>query len=98
MNIVATNLFASKYYPTPINSQTTNNAINTLTQAYNTDQGDVKVDYTITPNDRFEGRYSQAIPERSRQATRCWSWVTALRKLRSTTWLERGPTPSAQIS
>jgi hypothetical protein len=58
-NIVAANLFASKYYPTPINSQTTNNAINTLTQAFNTDQGDVKVDYTITPNDRFEGRYSQ---------------------------------------
>ena len=59
-NIVATNLFASKYYPTPINSQTSNNAINTTTQAYNADQGDVKVDYTITPNDRFEGRYSQA--------------------------------------
>jgi len=58
-DIVATNLFASKYYPTPINSQDTNNAINTNTQAYNADQGDVKVDYTITPNDRFEGRYSQ---------------------------------------
>src|ERR1700761_6516381 len=59
-NIVATNLFASKYYPTPINNQTTNNAIQTVTQAYNADQGDVRVDYTITPNDRFEGRYSQA--------------------------------------
>jgi hypothetical protein len=59
-NVVATNLFASKYYPTPINSQTTNNAINVVTQAYNADQGDIKVDYTITPNDRFEGRYSQA--------------------------------------
>ena len=59
MNIVATNLFASKYYPTPINNQLTNNAINTVTQAYNTDQGDVKVDYTISHNDRFEGRYSQ---------------------------------------
>ena len=60
MNMVAANLFASKYYPTPINNQTTNNAINTVTQAYNADQGDVKVDYTITQNDRFEGRYSQA--------------------------------------
>src|ERR1700733_13126884 len=59
MNVVAKNLFASKYYPTPINSQTTNNAINTVTQAFDADQGDVKVDYTITPNDRFEGRYSQ---------------------------------------
>jgi hypothetical protein len=59
LNAVAANLFASKYYPTPINSQTTNNAINTVTSAFNADQGDVKVDYTITPNDRFEGRYSQ---------------------------------------
>ena len=60
LNTVAANLFASKYYPTPINNQTTNNAINTVTQAFNADQGDVKVDYTITQNDRFEGRYSQA--------------------------------------
>src|SRR5581483_3541436 len=58
-NVVAANLFASKYYPTPINNHTTNNAIQTITQAYNADQGDVKVDYTITPSDRFEGRYSQ---------------------------------------
>jgi hypothetical protein len=59
INTVAANLFASKYYPTPINSQTTNNAINTVTSAFNADQGDVKVDYTISQNDRFEGRYSQ---------------------------------------
>ncbi|HEY2014436.1 MAG TPA: TonB-dependent receptor, partial [Bryobacteraceae bacterium] len=59
LNVVAKNLFASKYYPTPINNQTTNNAINSLTQAFNADQGDVKVDYTITQNDRLEGRYSQ---------------------------------------
>src|ERR1700742_2575097 len=58
-NIVATNLFASKFYPTPINDATTNNAINTVTQAFNADQGDVKVDYAITSKDRFEGRYSQ---------------------------------------
>jgi hypothetical protein len=59
LNAVAKNLFASKFYPTPINNQLTNNAINTLTQAFNADQGDVKVDYTITKNDRLEGRYSQ---------------------------------------
>src|SRR3984885_12778098 len=58
-NIVATNLFASKFYPTPINDATTNNAINTITQAFNADQGDIKVDYNITSKDRFEGRYSQ---------------------------------------
>src|SRR4051812_1693986 len=59
MNIVARNLFASKYYPKPINNQLTNNAINTVTQAFNTDQGDVKVDWAVSKNDRFEGRYSQ---------------------------------------
>src|SRR5581483_5433406 len=58
-NIVATNLFASKFYPTPINDATTLNATNTLTQAFNADQGDIKVNYNITQNDRFEGRYSQ---------------------------------------
>lgn len=60
INAVAANLFASKYYPTPINSNPSNNAINTTTEAFNSDQGDAKIDYTITPNDRFEGRYSQA--------------------------------------
>jgi hypothetical protein len=59
LNVVAKNLFASKYYPTPINNQLTNNAINTLTQAFNADQGDAKVDWTVSKNDRIEGRYSQ---------------------------------------
>jgi Carboxypeptidase regulatory-like domain len=58
-NIVATNLFASKYYPTPINGNAINNAVNVYTQAFDTDQGDIKVDYNITGKDRFEGRYSQ---------------------------------------
>ncbi|HET7347794.1 MAG TPA: carboxypeptidase regulatory-like domain-containing protein, partial [Acidobacteriaceae bacterium] len=58
-NIVATNLFASSFYPKPINGNQINNAINTFTQAFDTDQGDVKVDYNITAADHFEGRYSQ---------------------------------------
>ena len=58
-NIVATNLFASSYYPRPINGNPTNNAVNVFTQAFNTDQGDAKVDYDITPADHFDGRYSQ---------------------------------------
>ena len=58
-NLVATNLFASSYYPTPINSNQINNAVNVNTQAYNTDQGDIKVDYNITGADHFQGRYSQ---------------------------------------
>jgi len=58
-NVVATNLFASSYYPTPINGNEINNAINVNTQAYNTDQGDIKIDYNISNSDHFQGRYSQ---------------------------------------
>jgi hypothetical protein len=58
-NVVATNLFASSFYPKPINGNQINNAINTFTQAFDTDQGDIKVDYNITAADHFEGRYSQ---------------------------------------
>jgi hypothetical protein len=59
-NIVATNLFASKFYPTPINDQPINNAVNVATQAYNADQGDFKVDYNVSEKLHFDGRYSQA--------------------------------------
>ena len=59
-NIVAQNLFASSYYPQPINGNLLNNAINTSSSAYNADQGDVKVDWNVTEKDRFSGRYSQA--------------------------------------
>ena len=58
-NPVAAALFASKFYPTPINSNVTNNAINQTNSAYNTDQGDAKVDWNITQKDRFSARYSQ---------------------------------------
>ena len=58
-NVVATNLFASSYYPKPINGNQVNNAVNTTTQAYNTDQGDIKIDYNVTAADHFQGRYSQ---------------------------------------
>jgi hypothetical protein len=59
-NIVAANLFASSFYPTPINDQPINNAVNVVTQAYNANQGDFKVDYNISEKLRFSGRYSQA--------------------------------------
>jgi hypothetical protein len=58
-NAVAAALFASKYYPTPINSNVTNNAINQTNQAYNTDQGDAKIDWNITQNDRLSARWAQ---------------------------------------
>jgi Carboxypeptidase regulatory-like domain len=59
LNPVAAALFASKYYPTPINSSTTNNAINQVNQAYNSDQGDAKIDWNITQSDRLSARYTQ---------------------------------------
>ena len=58
-NAVAAALFASKFYPTPINSNLTNNAINQTNSALNADQGDAKVDWDITQKDRFSARYSQ---------------------------------------
>ena len=58
-NAVAAALFASKYYPTPINSSPTNNAINQVNQSFNTDQGDAKIDWNITQSDRLSARYSQ---------------------------------------
>jgi hypothetical protein len=59
LNPVAAALFASSYYPKPINTQPTNNAINSVQQAYNTMQGDAKVDYDLSSKDRISGRYSQ---------------------------------------
>jgi hypothetical protein len=59
INPVAAALFASKFYPTPINGNLTNNAINQTNTAFNTDQGDAKVDWNITQKDRLSGRYSQ---------------------------------------
>jgi Carboxypeptidase regulatory-like domain len=59
LNPVAAALFASKFYPTPINNNLTNNAVNQVNQAYNTDQGDAKIDWNITQRDRLSARYSQ---------------------------------------
>ena len=59
LNPVAAALFASKFYPTPINSNLTNNAINQHNQAYNTDQGDAKIDWNITQRDRLSARWAQ---------------------------------------
>ncbi len=60
INPVAAALFASKFYPTPINSNPTNNAVNLQNQAYNTDQGDAKIDWNITQRDRLSARWAQA--------------------------------------
>jgi hypothetical protein len=58
-NIVAKNLFASSFYPAVVNSQPINNAINTTSQAFDTNQGDIKIDWNASEKDRVSGRYSQ---------------------------------------
>ncbi len=60
INPVAAALFASKYYPTPINSNPINNAVNLTNEAIDTDQGDAKIDWNVTERDRLSARYSQA--------------------------------------
>ena len=59
LNPVAAALFASKYYPKPVNGNQTQNAINQTRTQYNTMQGDAKVDWDITQKDRLSARYSQ---------------------------------------
>ena len=50
---VAANLFSSGLYPLPLNGDLVNNFVNTTRSYNNVDQGDVRVDYKISPNDRL---------------------------------------------
>ena len=58
---VASALFASKFYPTTINNNLTNNALQENGSAFNSDQGDGKVDYRLTSKDMLSGRFSHAL-------------------------------------
>ncbi|MBV8552488.1 MAG: carboxypeptidase regulatory-like domain-containing protein [Acidobacteriaceae bacterium] len=53
-------IVASSLYPQPTNNALVNNSFNTTHTSTNQDQGDVRVDYTITDKDHLFGRYSQA--------------------------------------
>jgi hypothetical protein len=58
---VASNLFSSSLYPGLIpGSGLQQNAINTISKAFNVDQGDLKVDYKATSKDNISGRFSRA--------------------------------------
>ena len=63
MDPVARNLFSSGLYPLPITSDLVNNFINTTRSHNNVDQGDVRLDYTITQKDRLYGRISQGFQD-----------------------------------
>jgi len=60
INPVATALFASPLYPKAINNNLTNNAIQLKGQAFNSDQGDVKIDYRVSNKDLVSGRFTRA--------------------------------------
>jgi len=53
-------IMKSSLYPTPINGNLVNNAVNTVHQYTNQDQGDIKVDWAASDRDHIFGRYSQA--------------------------------------
>jgi hypothetical protein len=57
---VATALFASPLYPKAINNSLTNNALQETSQQFNSDQGDVKIDYRVSNKDLISGRFTRA--------------------------------------
>jgi len=57
---VATALFASSLYPKAINNNLTNNAIQEKGNAFNSDQGDFKIDYRVSSKDMISGRFTRA--------------------------------------
>lgn len=57
---VASALFASSLYPKTINNNLTSNALQEISNQYNADQGDIKVDYRISDKDQISGRFTRA--------------------------------------
>jgi hypothetical protein len=57
---VAKALFASSLYPKTVNNGLTANAVNIFTQAFNADQGDIKVDYRASDRDQISGRFTRS--------------------------------------
>ena len=57
---VAAAFFASPLYPKTVNNNLQQNAVNTTSQAYNTDQGDFKIDYLASDKDRISSRFTRA--------------------------------------
>jgi carboxypeptidase family protein len=58
INPVAQALFSSAQYPQPANGNVQNNAFNTVTQAFNNNQYDIKGDWVASQKDHIFGRYS----------------------------------------
>jgi hypothetical protein len=58
---VAAALFASPLYPQTVNNALTNNALQEKSTAFNSDQGDVKIDYKISDRHQLSGRFTRAL-------------------------------------
>jgi Carboxypeptidase regulatory-like domain len=58
---VAAALFASPLYPKTINNNLTRNALQETSTAFNSDQGDARVDYRISDKDQISGRFTRAM-------------------------------------
>lgn len=57
---VASALFASSLYPSPVNTAYQNNAVNVGNSAFNVDQGDLKIDFKATQKDSISYRFTRA--------------------------------------
>jgi Carboxypeptidase regulatory-like domain len=57
---VAKALFASSLFPKTVNNALRLNAINTTVSKLDSNQGDIKIDYSISNNDRVSGRFTRA--------------------------------------
>jgi hypothetical protein len=60
---VAQALFSSALYPKTFNNLLQDNAVNTTSSAFNSDQGDLKVDYRISDKDQISGRFTRAFQD-----------------------------------
>jgi hypothetical protein len=60
---VANALFASSLYPTPINNQVQENAVNVTSSAFKVNQGDLKLDYKATQKDNISYRFTREYQE-----------------------------------
>ncbi len=57
---VAAALFASPLYPKVVNSNFTNNALNSFGSSLNSNQGDIRIDYRSSDKDQVSGRFTRA--------------------------------------
>jgi len=57
---VAAALFNSSLYPSPVNTATQQNAVNTTNSAQNVDQGDLKIDFKASQKDNISYRFTRA--------------------------------------